>query len=148
MFNHILLATDNVNQGKLAARTAGATARQMQSANLCIVVTYPAVPDFLGFQESERATAARFAEAEGLMAALVREVGSVPGDIQTEILEGPLAEAVNTVATVRGSDLIVMSSTRPGPWERLVEWFHRYRGVGDDHCPVITMPQPRMSGSR
>jgi nucleotide-binding universal stress UspA family protein len=140
MFNHILLATDNMKQGKMAARTAGETARQMHAASLCIVVTYPAVPDFLGILEIEKKTAAHLARAEVLMESLLQEVGVIPGEIQMEILAGPLAEAVATVSQVRGNDLIVMSSKKPGPLERLAEWFHSYQVVDHGRCPVMTLP--------
>jgi nucleotide-binding universal stress UspA family protein len=140
MFNHILLASDDMKQGKWAARTAGETARQMHSSSLCIVVTYPSVPDFLGLLEIEKKTAAHLSQAEALMEGLLQEVGVIPGEIQTEILEGPLAEAVATVSQVRGSDLIVMNSKKPGPWEHLTEWIHNCAVVNHEHCPIMTLP--------
>ena len=139
MFNHILLATDNMKQGKLAARTAGETARQMHSATLCIVVTYPPVPGFLGILESEKRIAARLSRAEVLAESLLQEVGVIPGETQLEILEGPLSEAVATVSQVRGSDLIVMNSKQPRPLERLTEWFHNCQVVAHRRCPVMTL---------
>jgi nucleotide-binding universal stress UspA family protein len=140
MFNHILLATDNMKQGRWAARTAGETARQMHSASLCIVVTYSPVPDFLGILEIEKKTAARLSQAEALVECLLQEVGVIPGELQTEILEGPLAEVVATVSQVRGSDLIVMSSGKPQRLERLTEWFHGCQVVDHERCPVMTLP--------
>ena len=139
MFNHILLATDNLKQGKLAARTAGETARQMHSASLCIVVTYPSVPAFLGVLEIEKKTAERLSRAEALVESLLQEVGVIPGEIQIEILAGPLAEAVSTVSQVRGSDLIVMNSKQSGPLERPTEWFHSGQVAGHERCPMMIL---------
>jgi nucleotide-binding universal stress UspA family protein len=139
MFNRILLATDNLTQGKLAARTAGETARQMHSATLCIVVTYPSVPDFLGVREMEKQIARRHSQAETLIASLLEEVGTIPGEIQTEILEGSLADAAAKVSEVRGSDLIVMNAKKAWALERLGEWFHKYLVTSHEHCPVMTL---------
>ena len=136
MFNHILLAADDLDQAREAARFAGETARRMQS-DLCIVVAYPAVPDYLGGAEAEQATAARVGKAETTAGALLKTVGPIPGTVRTEVLEGSVAEAAAAASRALGCDLILMPSREPGPWGRLRAWLRNLKLTGHAPCPVL-----------
>jgi nucleotide-binding universal stress UspA family protein len=137
MFTNILLAADNLERAQQAARMAGETARSQPASNLTIVVTYPAVPDYLGNRESERAIAERLAQAESLAASLRDEVGSIPGRVQTEFLEGSLAQVAATLSQTRGSDLIVLGVPHQGPWARIKTWFKAEPVLHGAPCPVL-----------
>ena len=139
MFTNILLAADNLEGSKLAARTAGDTARSQPASNLTLVVAYPSAPGYLGLQETERITAQRQARAEALAEALRREVGAIPGRIQVELLEGPVAEAAAAASQARGSDLDIMGAPDPGLWGRLMAWFRTDRTLHGAPCPVLTV---------
>jgi nucleotide-binding universal stress UspA family protein len=136
MYDHILLVADGLDGSAQAARMVGETARRMQSADLCIAVAYPPVPDCLGAPYFERAVAKRQARAEAVARRLRQEVGAVPGKIQTEVLEGTVAEVAQSISQVRGSDLIVIGSRETGPVRRMWAGFH-----GADHalCPVMVV---------
>ena len=137
MYNNLLLVAEDLDQAIPAAQMVGETARRMGSSNLCIAVAYPPVPDCLGTPYAEQATATRQAKAEAVAKVLRREVGSIPGAIQTEVLEGTVAEVSRTISEVRGSDLIVMGSEEPGFLRRL--WAGRHDREVLDHalCPVM-----------
>jgi nucleotide-binding universal stress UspA family protein len=93
------------------------------------------VPDFLGTPFSERATAERITRAEAMARQLLREVGAIPGRVQTEVLAGTVDEVTRAVSQARGSDLIVVGSRENGPWRRL-----RAGGrepAGQALCPVM-----------
>jgi len=137
MFRNILLAADDLERAKQAARMAGETARSQPSSNLTIVVTYPSVPGYLGAQDAEKATALRLTRAESLAASLRREVGVIPGQVQTEVLEGPVAEAAAAASQALGSDLIVMSAQGRSLWGRLQTWFRAGRILDGAPCPVL-----------
>lgn len=139
MFNHILLAADNLDRAKEAARMAGDAARSQPASSLTILVTYPAAPDYLGARESERITAQRQARAETLAESLRREVGAIPGPVQVDLLEGPLAKAAAAASQVRGSDLVIMGTPGLGLWGRLLAWFHTGRILQGTPCPVLTV---------
>ena len=136
MYN-ILLVADDLEHARTAARMVGETARRTQASDLCVVVAYPPVPDYLGSPYAERATATRVARAEAVAQELLREVGTVPGTRSTELLEGTAAEVARTVYQARGGDLIVLGSGEPGPWRRL--WAGNPGRELADHglCPVM-----------
>jgi len=136
MFNHILLAADDLDHARRAAQVAGDTARRMQS-DLCIVVAYPSVPDYLGDSETEQATAARVRKAERTAGSLLRAVGTIPGKVRTEVLEGSVAEAAMAASQAQGCDLILMPSQEPGLWGSLRAWFRNLRPAEHAGCPVL-----------
>jgi nucleotide-binding universal stress UspA family protein len=137
MFTNILLATDDPKRAKQAARMAGETARSLRTSNVCILVAYPSVPDYLGVQEMEKATAERQARAETLAETLRQEVGAIPGQVQTDVLEGPVAEAAAAASQVQRSDLIVLSAKGLSLWGRLKAWSRAGRILDGAPCPVL-----------
>jgi nucleotide-binding universal stress UspA family protein len=137
MFNNILLAADNLERAKQAARMAGDTARAQGSSNLTIVVSYPSVPDYLGAQDAEKATAERLTRAQTLAESLRLEVGSIPGQVQTDVLEGTVADAATAASRARSTDLIVMSAKGAGLWGRLKTWLRAGRILTGAPCPVL-----------
>jgi nucleotide-binding universal stress UspA family protein len=116
---------------------AGETARTMNSSSLCIAVTYPPVPDFLGESDFERMTADRLTKAEAVARSLVQEVGAIPGEIQTEVMEGPVVKAIQKIAPVHGSDLILMGSPHRGMLGQAVARHHSHQLVDHAPCPVM-----------
>jgi len=140
MFKNILLIAEDLDGSVQAARMAGEAARTMDSSNLCITVTYPPVPSFLGDPGFEKAFRERLTKAEAVAESLQREVGTIPGEVQTEVLGVPLVEAVISVSQVHGSDLIVMGSPHRGPLGQAVTWHHNHQVVDHVHCPVMIVP--------
>jgi nucleotide-binding universal stress UspA family protein len=136
MFNHILLAADDLDHSRKAARLAGETARRMQS-DLRIVVAYPAVPDYLGLPEAEQATAARVGKAESTARSLLEAVGTIPGKVETEVLEGTVAEAAMAASRAPGCDLVFMPTREPGFWSRMTSWFRNLEPADRAGCPVM-----------
>jgi len=137
MFNHILLAANDLELGKQAARMAGDAARSFEASDLCIVVTFPPVSDYLGTRETEQAIAERVAKATALAEALRQEAGRIPGKVQTSVLEGSLAQVAAVASRVRGSDLIVMNAKDLGFWGKLRAWFRIGRTLDGAPCPVL-----------
>lgn len=110
MFNHILLAVDGSEHALHAAKKAGDLARKMNSKVLRIVVAFDSIPPYLGEPNMQTAISARMSEAEKILKKAQGTIGEIPGEIHTEILEGPPAEAILDVAKTRDVDLIVMGS--------------------------------------
>jgi nucleotide-binding universal stress UspA family protein len=137
MFNNILLAAEDLEHSMSAARVAGETARVMKSSNLCVAVAYHPVPDFLGELDFERMTADRQTKAEAVAKSLVQEVGAIPGDIQIEVMEGPVVKAIQKIAPVHGSDLILMGSGHRGILGQNATWHHGQKVVDHAPCPVM-----------
>jgi nucleotide-binding universal stress UspA family protein len=137
MFQHILLAAEDSDHSMNAARMAGETARTMNSSSLCIAVTYPPVPEFLGDQKFGKETAARQTKAEATVRSLLLEVGNIPGEITTEVLEGPVVDAILKVSQLNGTDLILMGSRHRGPLGQAESCNHGRKIADHAPCPVM-----------
>ena len=137
MFNHILLAVDGSEHALHAAETAADLARSMKSNILRIVVAYDPVPSYLGEPNMQTAISARMKEAETILKKALDAVGKVPGEIHTEILEGPPAEAILDVAKTRKSDLVVMGSRGLGRLSGALIGSQSQKVVQHAPCPVL-----------
>ena len=137
MFNHILLGVDGSEHASHAAETAAELARSMKSNILRIVVAYDPVPSYLGEPNMQTAISARMEEAEMILKKAMDAVGKIPGEIHTEILEGPPAEAILDVANTRASDLIVMGSRGLGRLSGALIGSQSQKVVQHAPCPVL-----------
>jgi nucleotide-binding universal stress UspA family protein len=137
MFNHILLGVDGSEHALHAAKTAADLARSMKSETLRIVVAYDSVPPYLGEPNMQTAISARMKEAEHVLQKAMEVVGEIPGEIHTETLEGPPAEAILDVANTRKCDLIVMGSRGLGRLTGLLLGSQSQKVVQHAPCPVL-----------
>ncbi|MEW5872074.1 MAG: universal stress protein [Chloroflexota bacterium] len=136
MFKNILVAVDGSEHGYKAARTAGDLARCMQ-ADLRVVSVYDPVPGYLGEPNLQDALSNRFGFAEQVLARAVEELGPIPGELNTETLEGPVAEAILAVVDARGIDLVVMGSRGLGRLAGLLLGSQSQKVVHHAPCPVL-----------
>jgi nucleotide-binding universal stress UspA family protein len=114
MFNNILLAVDGSDRALQAARVAGGLAREMKSSILRVVVAVEPLPSYLGQPYWQKAISERMSHAEAILKGAQGEIGNIPGEIHTEVIEGSPAEAIIDVAEARHSDLIVLGSNGHG----------------------------------
>lgn len=136
MFKNLLLAGDLSEHSLHAARTAGEMARAMDS-NVCIVVAFPPVHGFLGEPNFDKVAAARLIEAEAVVTAARNEMGTIPGEIQVEIIEGQAADVILQVAETHGSDLILMGSRHLGVLGHLLARDSGQKVANEARCPVM-----------
>lgn len=137
MFDNILLAVDGSEHALHAARKAAELARTMKPKEFCIVVSYDAIPIYLGEPNLQSAINNRRGEAEKILSAAVKEVGVIPCEIQTEMLEGDPASAIIKAATTRKSDIIVMGSRGLGRLVGLLVGSTSQKVVAHAPCPVL-----------
>jgi nucleotide-binding universal stress UspA family protein len=137
MFTRILLAVDGSGHAFHAAEMAGKLARSMKAEEVRIVIAYSAIPAYLGEPNFQTALDARMQEAEQILKNSLDIVGKVPGEIQTEVIEGSPAEAIINVATVRKSDVIVMGSRGMGTLGGLLLGSTSQKVVSHAPCPVL-----------
>lgn len=137
MFDKILLAVDGSDHALHATRKAAELARAIKPEELRIVVAYDPIPLYLGEPNLQIAITNRKGEAEAILAAAIKEVGKVPCEIHTEIIEGDNASAIIEVATTRGSDLIVMGSRGLGRLAGLLIGSISQKVVAHAPCPVL-----------
>jgi nucleotide-binding universal stress UspA family protein len=137
MFDTILLAVDGSEHGQHAAKTAGDLARAVKAKDLRIVVAYEPIPSYLGEPNLSEAIAHRTLEAEEILQKAQKVIGSVPAEINTEMIEGSIAEAIMDVAAVQKSDLIVMGSRGLGRLAGAVLGSNSQKVVSHAPCPVL-----------
>ena len=137
MFEKVLLAVDGSEHALHAARTAADLARTMNSKDLRIVVSYDFIPPYLGEPNMQYAIDARMEEAKAILQRAIDEVGDVPCEINTELIEGSAAEAILDVATTRNSDVIVMGSRGLGKLAGLLLGSTSQKVVAHAPCPVL-----------
>jgi nucleotide-binding universal stress UspA family protein len=137
MFANILLAVDGSEHAVRAAKMAGDLARNMKSESLRIVVAFSHIPAYLGEPNMQEAIDARLQEAEKILQNALDEVGKIPGEIKTELIEGSPAEAIINVAATRNSKLIVMGSRGMGSLGSLLLGSTSQSVVSQAPCPVL-----------
>ena len=86
---------------------------RMNGGKLYVVTAAPAVPDLLGAPNYQHFVDAAHTNAQRL---LDEAAAQIPAnvDFETELMEGPAAEAIVRIAGVRDADAIVMGSRGRG----------------------------------
>ncbi len=135
MFKNILLAFDGSAHAQKAARLAADLARQYQAA-LCVVHAYDPVPDYLGEPFLQEVISRRTEAADRVMEQAKALLGELP-QVETEVLEGPAAEAILRVAEVRKVDLIVMGTRGLGQLSGLLLGSQSQKVLTHARCPVL-----------
>jgi len=136
MFTCILLATDGSPHSEVATRYACDLASRYQ-ARVYVVYAYAPIPEWLGYSESSALIAQRTQVGQDILGkamATLREAGI---EAESELLEGPAAEAILSVARTRGCDLIVMASRGQGQMKELLLGSVSHKVVSHAPCPVL-----------
>ncbi|MFN8413539.1 MAG: universal stress protein [Anaerolineales bacterium] len=139
MFDKILLAVDGSEHALHAARIAAEMARGMKPKELRVVVAYDTIPMYLGEPNMQFAIDSRKTEAEEVLQAAIKEIGQIPSEIHTEIIEGSPAEAIIDVANTRESKLIIMGSRGLGRLAGLLLGSTSQKVVAHAPCPVLVV---------
>jgi nucleotide-binding universal stress UspA family protein len=137
MFDTILLAVDGSEHGQHAAKTAGDLARALKARDLRIVVAFEPIPPYLGEPNLSQAIVARETQANEILQKAQEVIGSVPAEVNTEMIEGSIAEAIMDVAAVQKSDLIIMGSRGLGRLAGAVLGSNSQKVVSHAPCPVL-----------
>lgn len=137
MFDNILLAVDGSEHGLRAAKVAGDLARATKAQTLRMIVVYDPLPPNLGEPNLSRAIASRQQEAQDIVDHSTKEVGEIPGEIHTEIIEGQIADKIVDVASIRNSDVIVMGSRGRTGLASALLGSNSQKVVSQAPCPVL-----------
>ena len=137
MFDKILLAIDGSDHALHAARIAADMARGMKPKEFRVVISYDTIPMYLGEPNMQYAIDNRKKDAEEILNKALEEIGELPCEIHTELLEGDTASSIIDVATVRKSEIIVMGSRGLGRLAGLVLGSTSQKVVAHAPCPVL-----------
>lgn len=137
MFDQILLAVDGSEHALHAAEVAGDLARAVQAKELQIVVAYEPVPAYLGEPNLQNTISSRVNEAQEILQAAERLIGTVTAEIHSEVLEGQIADTIIEAAKARNSDMIVMGSRGLGRFAGALLGSNSQTVISEAPCPVL-----------
>lgn len=138
MFKNMLVAVDGSEHALKAARVSGDIARSME-ANLRVVTVYEQLPSYLGEPYLQRAISECLGQAQSILNEALNEIGSIPGELETETLEGTVAEAILTILETRNIDLVVMGTHGRGRLASALLGSQSQKVVQLAPCPVLLM---------
>ncbi len=139
MFKSILVAIDGSYNASQAAKLAGNLARQTY-ADLWVVTAFDPVPSYLGEPNFQQAVSARMEAAGEVLTKALQDIGTIPGALKTEVLEGPAAEAILKVASTRQVNLIVIGSRGLGTLSGILLGSQSLKVLHHAPCPVLVVP--------
>lgn len=134
MFKHIIVAIDGSDHSDKALEYAKGLAEAFGST-LWLVHAFPHTSDLIGYDDYEPLIARREGAGQAILNEARQKLGDGKFEIQEELLEGPPAEAILSVAQTREADLIVMGSRGLGSLQGLL-----FGSVGNKVAHYATCP--------
>jgi len=138
MFECIIYATDGSDHARKALAYARDLAK-LHDAKLFVINAYPSVSDLLGYKEFDTVLARRLADANKIIEEAGKELDLAGLTFQTELLEGPMAEAIINVAETRGADLIILGARGMSSIEGLLLGSVSQKVIHHATCPVLVV---------
>lgn len=138
MFNEIVVAVDGSQHSQKALDYAKGLAEQC-SATLRLVHAFPHISDLLGYDEYESLVARRENAGQLVLDKARQRLGETSVPVKEELLEGPGAEAILSVAEVRQADLIVMGTHGRSSLQGLLLGSVSQKVIHHAHCPVMVV---------
>jgi len=138
MFKRILLATD----GSLHSREALKYARDLalgSGARVFVVHAVSPVPAYLGEPWVQQCIADAYATGRQVATRAAEELQHAGVKVVIEVLQGPPADAILRVASVRDCDLIVMGCRGRGQLTSLLLGSVSHRVLAHAHTPVLVV---------
>lgn len=136
MFENILLAVDGSEHAHEAAKVAGDLAR-LSGGTLRVVTAFEKLSRHLGEPNLSHAIAERMEKAEQILSEATERIGEIPGDCETEALEGDPAETILRVADTFDVDIIIMGTRGLGDMRSLILGSQSHKVVSAATCPVM-----------
>lgn len=136
MFERILLATDGSSDAEKALEYAGELAIR-DEAQVIVVHAFESVPGYLGEPMKDKIVERHVNRGRELADAAMQALQSRDISAETEVLEGPPADAILRVADTRDVDLIVMGSRGRGAMTSLLLGSVSHRVLAHADVPVL-----------
>jgi nucleotide-binding universal stress UspA family protein len=114
------------------ARRAGSL-----EADLCVVIVFETIPTYLSESLLEEVISSRIESADRVLQEALHVIGEIPGELKTDVLEGPVAEAILAAANVQNSDLIIMGSRGLGMLAGILLGSQSQKVLQHASCPVL-----------
>jgi len=138
MYASIIVALDGSEQSMLAFNHARAIAECFGSM-LILVHAFPRTSGLRDSTEYNNLVARRTKEGQAIIEKAREHLGQSSFEVEEDLLEGPAAEAIISVAAIRKSDLIVMGSRGMGSLKGAVFGSVSAKVSHDATCPVMVI---------
>ena len=138
MFKEIIVAVDGSDHSYKALEYAKGLAEQY-GATLRLVHAFPHTSDLLGYDEYENLVARRESAGQLIIDKAQQMLDETKYPIKDELIEGPAAEAIISVAEVRRADLIVMGTHGRSALRGLLLGSVSQKVIHHAHCPVMVV---------
>jgi nucleotide-binding universal stress UspA family protein len=139
MYKTIIAAVDGSDYSWQALLHAKALSEQFE-AELWLVHVYPQTSDLLGYGDYEKLVSKRKRSGQQVLDEARAVLGATPVTVEEELLEGPEAEAILTVAKTREADLIVMGSRGFSSLQSLLLGSVSHKVIHHAECAVLVVP--------
>lgn len=143
MFKSIIAAIDGSEQSLLGLRHAGELAACF-GGRVILVHAYPHTSDLRDMVEYNTLVARRKLTGQRVLEAARKHLGAVAVEVEEDLLEGPPAEAILSVAEARRADLIVMGTRGMGSLKGMVFGSVSTQVAHYAHCPVMVVREKRV----
>ena len=138
MFDCIIYATDGSDHAQKALIYARDLAK-LHDSKLFVVHVYSRVSDLFGYKEYDTILGHRLAAGKKVIKEAVKELELAGLTFETELLEGPKAEAIMKVAETRDADLIVLGARGMSSLEGLLLGSVSQKVIHHATCPVLVV---------
>jgi len=139
MFNRIIVAIDGSEHGNRAVSCARELAERF-GASLWLVHAYPQTSDLRSYEQFGKLIARRKRAGQLILDEARKILGEINSEINEELLEGPEAEAILSIAEIQKVGLILMGTRGLGSLEGLLLGSVSRKVTHHASCPVMLVP--------
>jgi nucleotide-binding universal stress UspA family protein len=144
MFGRILLATDGSAHAEKALEYTRDLALR-DDAQVIVVHAFgraPSYPSYQAGQWGDQIMAGLMAAGQAVADEAARKLEQACVQVDVEVMEGPAADAIISVASIREPDLIVMGSRGHGELASLLLGSVSHRVLAHTQVPVLVVRAP------
>jgi nucleotide-binding universal stress UspA family protein len=138
MFDIILVALDGSEQSLLALKYAKELA-ETHDAKMIMIHAYPSTSDLRDVAGYEKLVSQRKSFGQKILDHARNQLGDVSFEVEEDLLEGPAADAVLSVAEVRNADLIVLGTRGMGSLKGVIFGSVSNKVMHYAPCPVMVV---------
>jgi nucleotide-binding universal stress UspA family protein len=136
MFNRIIVAIDGSEHSNRAVSCARELAERF-GASLWLVHAYPQTSDLRSYEQFGKLIARRKRAGQSILDKARKILGEINCEIHEELLEGPEAEAILSVAEIQKVGLILIGTRGLGSLEGILLGSVSRKVTHHASCPVM-----------
>jgi nucleotide-binding universal stress UspA family protein len=139
MLQYVMLATDGSAAAERATDFAAALAARY-GARVTVLHAFPPVPNFLGEPNYSQRLDKTLGEARTLVGDVAKRLRTQGIDnVDAEVVEGPAASAILSMAETRAPDLLLVGARGQSVWKGLVRGSVSQAVTHGAACPVLVI---------